>query len=78
MEVDPPTYTLALVSPGPNRLELLRLIRELRPELGPAQAKALVDGGRCVVLREVGHFELDRIRRKFERTGADIEVARND
>jgi limonene-1,2-epoxide hydrolase len=77
MEVDPPTYTLVLLGAGPRRLQVMQLLREMRPELTPGQAKAIVDGGRQMVLPAVGYWELDAVRRRFAWAGAEFETVEN-
>lgn len=69
-----PTYSVTLLSSGPDRLQLMAALRELRPDLGPVAIKALVGDPPQLVLPEVTHAELDRVRRRLERTGVQFEV----
>jgi ribosomal protein L7/L12 len=68
-----PTYSVTLLSPGHDRLQLMAALRELRPDLGPQAAKALVDNPPQVILPEVSHPELERVKRRLARTGAAFE-----
>ncbi len=73
--VDPPIYRVVLRHAGRSRLELMKLIRARRPEVGLAEAQGLLTPGR-VILPRVGYYELDRVRRDLDRVGADYEVVR--
>lgn len=75
--VPPPTYTVILEDPGPYRLEVLRMIRSHRPDLGLAAAKAFIDSAPQVVMRDVDYYDVDRIRRRLESTGARFTFRRN-
>jgi ribosomal protein L7/L12 len=71
MEVEWPTYTL-WVSPGGDRLRVMTVIRTLRPDLGLADAKALVDAAPQIVKHAVGHFDVQMIKSRFLDVGAVV------
>ena len=48
--VSPPTYAVILTDPGLHRLDVMCVLRSLRPDLGLAAAKTLVDSAPQVVL----------------------------
>ena len=73
--VPPPTFRVVLRHAGRSRLELMKLIRARRPEVGLAEAQGLVAPGQ-VILPRIGHFEVDRVRRELDRLGAHYEIAR--
>jgi ribosomal protein L7/L12 len=77
LEVDPPTYTLRLVSLGDDRLRVMSAIRALRPELGLAAAKALVEPLRQVVKADVPHVDVECVRSRFQEIGAVVEFVDN-
>ena len=77
MEVERPTYTLWLVSPGDDRLGVMRAIRALCPAVSPTAAKALADGALQAIKHEVNHFDIDAIRRQFRDAGATVEFVDN-
>ena len=76
-QVPPPTFTVTLIDPGGFRLEVMRMVRSLRPELGLKESKALIDSAPQVVLREVDYYEIERVRRRPESAGAHVECRRN-
>jgi large subunit ribosomal protein L7/L12 len=73
----PPTYAVILMDPGLRRLDVMRVLRSLRPALGLAAAKALVDSAPQVVLWDVDHYDVDRIRRRLEGAGGCFTFRRN-
>ena len=73
----PPAYAVTLTDPGPQRLDVMRVLRLSRPDLGMAAAKALVDRAPQVALRDVGHYDVDSVRRLLESTGGRVAVRRN-
>ena len=58
-------------------MRVMRLVRALRPDLAPAEAKALVDAPPGVVLAAVGYWDVAAMRRRFEREGAEVEFIDN-
>lgn len=78
MEVDPPSYTLRLVSVGDDRLAVMAVIHGLRPELGLSGAKALLAPPAPQIIKsDVAHADLERIRNKFREVGAAVEFVDN-
>lgn len=75
--VSPPTYTVILDDPGPHRLQVMRMIREYRPDLGPAAAKAFIDSTPQVVLSKVDYYDVDYVRHRLGATGARVSFHRN-
>ncbi len=75
--VSPPTYAVILTDPGLHRLDLMRVLRSLRPDLGLAEAKMLVDSAPQVVLWEVDHYDVERVRHLLEAVGGHFTFRRN-
>ena len=75
--VSPPTYAVILTDPGPHRLEVMRVVRSLRPDLGLAAAKTLVDTAPQVVLWDVDHYDVARLRHLLEAAGGEFKFRRN-
>ncbi len=71
----PFSYTMSLVRVGPDRLGAMHAIREYRPDIGGAEAKRLIDNLPQTIVTVVGHDSMQRVRRRFERIGAVVEVA---
>jgi ribosomal protein L7/L12 len=78
LEVEPPTYTLRLLSVGVNRLAVMAVIHALRPELGLSGAKALLAPPPPQCLKsDVAHVDLEDVRRRFRDVGAVVEFVDN-
>jgi large subunit ribosomal protein L7/L12 len=75
--VSPPNFAVILTDPGPQRLDLMRVLRSLRPDLGLAAAKTLVDSAPQVVLWGVDHYDVDRVRHLLEAAGGHFTFRRN-
>ncbi len=63
-----------LSAPGPNKIALIKAIRELRPALGLAAAKKLSEESKPVILEGLDKEAADAAKRKLEEAGATIEV----
>lgn len=77
MEVEPPTYTLRLVSFGGDRLRVMATIRALRPELGLAEAKALIAPLGQALKSDVARADVQSVRHSFRDAGAVVEFVDN-
>jgi large subunit ribosomal protein L7/L12 len=75
--VSPPTYAVILTDPGWRRLDVMRVLRSLRPDLGLAAAKTLVDSAPQVVLWDVDHDDVARVRHRLEGAGGRFTFRRN-
>lgn len=78
MEVDRPSYTLRLVSIGDDRLGVMAVIHGLRPDLGLSGAKALLaPPSPQILMSDVAHADLERVRNRFREVGAAVEFVDN-
>lgn len=68
---------LVLDSAGRNKIEIIKLIREARPDLGLAEAKAIADGAGRAVLERVDAFNAERWRDVFVAHGASATMIRS-
>jgi ribosomal protein L7/L12 len=75
--VSPPTYAVILTDPGRRRLDVMCVLRSLRPDLGLAAAKTLVDSAPQVVLWDVDHYDVARVRHLLEAAGGSFTFRRN-
>jgi ribosomal protein L7/L12 len=73
LEVEPPTYTLRLLSFDSDRLAVMAAIRALRPELSLSDAKALIEPLPQVIKNDVAHSDVDVVRSGFRDAGAVVE-----
>lgn len=68
----PTTVTVTLTSAGPNKLPVIKLIKEVTG-LGLKEAKDIADNGGAVK-ENIPSSEADELKAKFEEVGATVEV----
>ena len=59
---------------GPNKINVIKAVREVVPGLGLKEAKAVVDEAPKAVKEGVAKEEADAIRAKLQDAGATVEV----
>ena len=68
----PSTVTVTLTSAGPNKLPVIKLIKEVTG-LGLKEAKDIADNGGAIK-ENIPTSEADELKAKFEEAGATVEV----
>ena len=68
----PTTVKVTLTSAGPNKLPVIKLIKEVTG-LGLKEAKDIADNGGAVK-ENIPSSEADELKAKFEEAGATVEV----
>ena len=68
----PSTVTVTLTAAGPNKLPVIKLIKEITG-LGLKEAKDLADNGGNIK-ENIPTSEADELKAKFEEAGATVEV----
>ena len=68
----PTNVTLTLTAAGPNKLPVIKLIKEVTG-LGLKEAKDLADNGGAIK-ENIPSAEADELKAKFEEAGATVEV----
>jgi large subunit ribosomal protein L7/L12 len=63
-----------LVDSGANKLNVIKLIREINPNLSLKDAKDLVDNPPQKIAEKVDKKKADELKKKFEEAGAKIEL----
>ncbi len=71
-EEGPSSYDVVLASAGPNKINVIKLVKEITG-LGLGEAKAIADNG-GVVKEKVPASEAEEMKAKFEEAGATIEL----
>jgi large subunit ribosomal protein L7/L12 len=66
-------FTVALKDAGPNKINVIKLVREVNSSLGLKEAKDLVES-LGTIKEGVSKDEAATIRKKFEDAGAKVEV----
>jgi len=67
------SFTVVLASAGDQKINVIKAIREVRPDLGLKEAKDLVDGAPKDVVANVKKEEADAAKAKLEAAGATVE-----
>jgi large subunit ribosomal protein L7/L12 len=69
------TFDVILVSvPADKKIGAIKAVREVKPGLGLAEAKALVEGAPKPVLEGANKADTDAAKKKLEEAGAKVEV----
>jgi large subunit ribosomal protein L7/L12 len=69
------TFDVILVSaPADKKIAVIKIVREVKPGLGLAEAKALVEGAPKPVLEGANKADSDAAKKKLEEAGAKVEV----
>jgi large subunit ribosomal protein L7/L12 len=67
-------FDVILTVVGPNKINVIKAVREVVPGLGLKEAKAVVDEAPKAVKEGVAKEEADAIRAKLQEAGATVEV----
>lgn len=68
------TYTVVLASAGDKKIDAIKVVREVNPDLGLKEAKDLVEGTPATLKENVKKEEAEEIKKKFETIGAKVEL----
>ncbi len=72
-EEAPSEVDVVLTSAGPNKLQVIKLVREITG-LGLKEAKDLVDGAPKVVKEKIEPEEAKAVAEKLKEVGAEVEL----
>ncbi len=67
-------FTVTLKDIGPNKIDVIKAVRELVPGLGLKEAKELVESAPTAVKENVAKDESDTVKAKLEGVGAAVDV----
>lgn len=67
-------FTVVLKDAGAQKIQVIKAVREVVPNLGLKEAKDLVEGAPTNVVEDVTKEEAETIRQKLEGAGAAVEV----
>jgi len=69
------TFDVILVAvAAEKKISVIKAVREVKPGLGLAEAKALVEGAPKLVLEGANKADSDAAKKKLEEAGAKVEV----
>ena len=67
-------FDVILTSAGAKKLNVIKVIREVKPGLGLKEAKALADEAPSTLAEGITKEAAEEMKKKFEEAGAEIEI----
>ncbi len=67
-------FTVVLTAGGDKKINVIKEVRSVRPDLGLKEAKDLVEGAPQSVKENVSKQEAEDIKKKLEAAGASVQV----
>lgn len=67
-------FTVMLTGAGANKIASIKAVREIKPELGLAEAKAFVESAPKALLENVKKEVAEEAKKKLETAGATVEL----
>jgi large subunit ribosomal protein L7/L12 len=67
-------FTVVLAAGGDKKINVIKEVRAVRPDLGLKEAKDLVEGAPQNVKENVSKQEAEEIKKKLEEAGATVQI----
>ena len=67
-------FTVVLTAGGDKKINVIKEVRAVRPDLGLKEAKDLVEGAPQNVKENISKNEAEEIKKKLEEAGASVQV----
>ncbi|RAK55059.1 50S ribosomal protein L7/L12 [Phenylobacterium soli] len=67
-------FTVVLTAGGDKKINVIKEVRGVRPDLGLKEAKDLVEGAPQNVKENVSKQEAEEIKKKLEEAGASVQI----
>ena len=67
-------FTVVLTGGGEKRINVIKEVRAIRPDLGLKEAKDLVEGAPQPVKENVSKQEAEELKKKLEEAGASVAI----
>ena len=67
-------FDVVLKAAGAKKLNVIKIVREVKPGLGLKEAKDLVDGAPSTLAEGIAKEAAEELKKKFEEAGAEIEI----
>jgi len=67
-------YTVVLAAAGDQKINVIKAVREIKPDLGLVEAKNLVESAPKEILKDVKKEEAEAAKKKLEAAGAKVEL----
>ena len=67
-------FTVILTGGGEKKINVIKEVRGIRPDLGLKEAKDLVEGAPQPVKENISKQEAEEIKKKLEEAGASVQI----
>ena len=67
-------FTVMLMGGGDKKINVIKEVRSVRPDLGLKEAKDLVEGAPQPVKENISKNEAEEIKKKLEEAGASVQI----
>ena len=67
-------FDVVLKEAGAKKLNVIKVVREIKPGLGLKEAKELVDGAPSTLAEGISKEAAEELKKKMEEVGAEIEI----
>ena len=67
-------FTVVLTAGGDKKINVIKEVRTVRPDLGLKEAKDLVEGAPQNVKENVSKQEAEEVKKKLEEAGASVTI----
>ncbi|MFA7244403.1 MAG: 50S ribosomal protein L7/L12 [Patescibacteria group bacterium] len=67
-------YDVILASAGDKKIQVIKAVREIKPDLGLKEAKDLVDGAPKELAKGMKKEDAEAAKKKLEEAGATVEL----
>jgi large subunit ribosomal protein L7/L12 len=67
-------FTVVLTAGGDKKINVIKEVRAVRPDLGLKEAKDLVEGAPQPVKENISKQEAEEIKKKLEEAGASVQI----
>ncbi len=67
-------FTVVLTAGGDKKINVIKEVRGVRPDLGLKEAKDLVEGAPQNVKENISKQEAEEIKKKLEEAGASVQI----
>ena len=67
-------FTVVLTGGGDKKINVIKEVRSIRPDLGLKEAKDLVEGAPLPVKENISKQEAEEVKKKLEEAGASVTI----
>jgi large subunit ribosomal protein L7/L12 len=73
-EIAPQKVSVILVDSGANKINVIKALRTINPNLGLKEAKDIVDNVPQTIKENIDRSEAEKIKEKIEKAGGKVEI----